>query len=78
MVHAGAGNNIEDGVTIDFGLMTGTTYYPETGIASILPGSRWRDVYADVEKRKFCIVCLLSMRHINEKLCRRSDGCRWP
>ncbi|KAI0896861.1 FAD-binding domain-containing protein [Annulohypoxylon nitens] len=50
MVHAGAGNNIEDGVTIDFGLMTGTTYYPETGIASILPGSRWRDVYADVEK----------------------------
>ncbi|KAI1090608.1 FAD-binding domain-containing protein [Rostrohypoxylon terebratum] len=50
MTHAGSGNNIEDGVTIDLGLMKGTTYHPETGLASILPGSRWRDVYADVEK----------------------------
>ncbi|KAI1213968.1 FAD-binding domain-containing protein [Annulohypoxylon truncatum] len=50
MVHAGAGNDIEDGVTIDLGLMKGTTYHPETGFASIQPGARWKDVYTDVEK----------------------------
>ncbi|KAI1412613.1 FAD-binding domain-containing protein [Hypoxylon sp. FL1857] len=46
----GAGNNIDDGVTIDFGLMAKTTYDPETGLALLQPGGRWRDVYADVEK----------------------------
>ncbi|KAI2618490.1 FAD-binding domain-containing protein [Hypoxylon sp. NC1633] len=50
MSWAGAGNNIEDGVTIDLGLMSKTTYNPETKLASLQPGGRWTNVYADVEK----------------------------
>ncbi|KAI2466604.1 FAD-binding domain-containing protein [Annulohypoxylon bovei var. microspora] len=50
MLHTRAGNNIEDGVTIDLGLMAGTTYHTKTGLVSLQPGSRWKDVYADVEK----------------------------
>ncbi|KAI6093239.1 FAD-binding domain-containing protein [Hypoxylon rubiginosum] len=46
----GAGNNIEEGVTIDLGLMAKTTYNPETKLASLQPGGRWTNVYADVEK----------------------------
>ncbi|RYP70385.1 hypothetical protein DL771_005506 [Monosporascus sp. 5C6A] len=49
MAWSGA-NNIEDGVTIDLGLMTKTTYNPETKIASVQPGGRWTEVYAEVEK----------------------------
>lgn len=48
----GAGNNIEEGVTIDLGLMAKTTYNPETKLASLQPGGRWTNVYADVEKRE--------------------------
>ncbi|OTB07582.1 hypothetical protein M426DRAFT_268023 [Hypoxylon sp. CI-4A] len=51
MSWAGAGNNITEGVTIDFGLMSATTYKPETGLASIQPGGRWKDIYAELEKR---------------------------
>lgn len=51
MAWAGA-NNINDGVTIDLGLMTKTTYNPETKLASIQPGGRWTDVYFEVEKRE--------------------------
>ncbi|KAI0890522.1 FAD-binding domain-containing protein [Annulohypoxylon maeteangense] len=50
MPHIGAGNAIEEGVTIDLGLMTETTYHPKTRLASILPGAKWRNVYADMEK----------------------------
>ncbi|KAI1376334.1 FAD-binding domain-containing protein [Hypoxylon crocopeplum] len=50
MSWAGAGNNIEEGVTIDLGLMAKTTYDPETKFASLQPGGRWTNVYADVEK----------------------------
>ncbi|OTA97944.1 hypothetical protein M434DRAFT_391554 [Hypoxylon sp. CO27-5] len=46
----GAGNNIKRGVTIDFGLMTKATYDSATGLASLEPGGRWKDVYVDVEK----------------------------
>ncbi|KAI0148146.1 FAD-binding domain-containing protein [Hypoxylon sp. NC0597] len=46
----GAGNNIKEGVTIDFGLMTKTSYDSATGLASLEPGGRWKDVYVDVEK----------------------------
>ncbi|KAI1767570.1 FAD-binding domain-containing protein [Hypoxylon sp. FL1150] len=46
----GAGNNIEEGVTIDLGLMAKTTYNAETKLASLQPGGRWTNVYADVEK----------------------------
>ncbi|KAK7755544.1 hypothetical protein SLS62_002478 [Diatrype stigma] len=49
MAWAGA-NNINDGVTIDLGLMTKTTYNPETKLASIEPGGRWTDVYSEVER----------------------------
>ncbi|CAI7652776.1 unnamed protein product [Penicillium glandicola] len=46
---AGA-NNIVDGVTIDLSLMNRTTYHEKEGIASILPGSRWGDVYETLAK----------------------------
>ncbi|KAJ5492425.1 FAD linked oxidase N-terminal [Penicillium expansum] len=46
---AGA-NNIVDGVTIDMSLMNTTTYNKEAGTASILPGSRWGDVYETLAK----------------------------
>ncbi|KAI1657731.1 FAD-binding domain-containing protein [Daldinia decipiens] len=49
MAWAGS-NNIEAGITIDLGLLTTTTYNPETKIASIQPGSRWVDVYTELEK----------------------------
>ncbi|KAH8202775.1 hypothetical protein TruAng_003046 [Truncatella angustata] len=38
-------NNIEEGVTIDLGLMNATTYNEVSKVASIYPGSRWRGVY---------------------------------
>ncbi|KAI2619381.1 FAD-binding domain-containing protein [Hypomontagnella submonticulosa] len=50
MSWVGAGNNIEDGITIDLGLMNKTTYNLETKIASLQPGSRWTNVYDYVEK----------------------------
>lgn len=50
-VWAGA-SNIEEGIAIDLGLLTATTYNPGTNIASLLPGARWADVYAVLEKRE--------------------------
>ncbi|KAF2171038.1 hypothetical protein M409DRAFT_64021 [Zasmidium cellare ATCC 36951] len=38
-------NNIEEGVTIDFGRMNGTSYDSATKIASIQPAARWLRVY---------------------------------
>ncbi|KAJ0158875.1 Bifunctional solanapyrone synthase [Colletotrichum tanaceti] len=38
-------NSVEDGVTIDFGHMNGTSYDAETGLASIQPGGHWQTVY---------------------------------
>ncbi|KAI1495607.1 hypothetical protein F5X99DRAFT_402937 [Biscogniauxia marginata] len=38
-------NNIDNGVTIDLGLMNTTIYEPETSIAKIQAGSRWERVY---------------------------------
>ncbi|KAI8212055.1 Bifunctional solanapyrone synthase [Colletotrichum sp. SAR 10_76] len=38
-------NSVEDGVTIDFGYMNGTTYNPDTKLASIQPGGHWQTVY---------------------------------
>lgn len=43
-------NNVQDGVIIDLGLMSGIKYNSETKIASLLPGGRWTDAYADIEK----------------------------
>lgn len=42
-------SNIDRGVTIDLSMMNSTTYDAETNIASIRPGGRWKDVYADLE-----------------------------
>ncbi|KAF2010251.1 FAD-binding domain-containing protein [Aaosphaeria arxii CBS 175.79] len=39
-------NNIEDGITVDLGLMTEVTFDKNTTVASIGPGSRWNGVYA--------------------------------
>ena len=45
----GGSNNIEDGITVDLGLMNSTRLDPETKIASIEPGSRWMQVYATLD-----------------------------
>ncbi|KAK8062946.1 hypothetical protein PG997_015043 [Apiospora hydei] len=42
-------NNIDDGVTIDLGLMDGTVYDAEKKVARISPGSRWGGVYGALE-----------------------------
>ncbi|KAI1393317.1 FAD binding domain-containing protein [Hypoxylon trugodes] len=44
-------NNIDNGVTIDLSLMNSSSYDPQTNIACIEPGGRWRDVYADLDKQ---------------------------
>ncbi|RGP66183.1 6-hydroxy-d-nicotine oxidase [Fusarium sporotrichioides] len=44
-----AANNINDGVTIDLGLMNETTYTEETKVAHVQAGSIWRDVYETLE-----------------------------
>ncbi|KAI8672946.1 hypothetical protein LRP88_02532 [Fusarium phalaenopsidis] len=43
-------NNIQDGVTIDLVHLNKTTYNAEAETASIGPGCRWRDVYAELNK----------------------------
>ncbi|KAI1408056.1 FAD-binding domain-containing protein [Hypoxylon sp. FL1857] len=45
---AGA-NNVEDGVTLDLSLLNSTTYDPATGLASILPGAHWLNVYRTLD-----------------------------
>ncbi|KAH6972577.1 hypothetical protein EDB80DRAFT_743731 [Ilyonectria destructans] len=42
-------NNINDGVTIDMGLMNKTTYVPDAKVAKIQAGSRWKEVYGALE-----------------------------
>lgn len=47
---AWAANNLDDGVVIDLGLhMTSVSVEKATGIVSLQPGSRWRDVYKKLE-----------------------------
>jgi FAD/FMN-containing dehydrogenase len=47
--HGWAGsNNVDKGVTIDLGHMNGSWYDAETGVASLEPGSHWKDVYANL------------------------------
>jgi FAD/FMN-containing dehydrogenase len=41
-------NIIDDGVTIDLGLINWTRYKPESETVDIGPGGRWRDVYAEL------------------------------
>ncbi|XXH06188.1 hypothetical protein Hte_012634 [Hypoxylon texense] len=42
-------NNVQDGVTIDFGFMNATTYDSKTNVVSIQPGSRWGPVFQTLE-----------------------------
>lgn len=48
-------NNIDGGVTIDLGLMNGTTLDVKTSIASIQPGSRWNKVYATLDPQGYTV-----------------------
>jgi hypothetical protein len=43
-------NNIEGGVTVDLSLLNIVTFDETSEIASIGPGSRWREVYAELKK----------------------------
>lgn len=43
-------NNIDDGVTIDLGLLNSTVYDSTCQTAHIGPGGKWKDVYAELEK----------------------------
>jgi FAD/FMN-containing dehydrogenase len=48
-------NDIQDGITIDLGLMTDVTYDPATSVASIQPGPRWGDVYSTLDAQGVCV-----------------------
>ncbi|EQL36200.1 hypothetical protein BDFG_02175 [Blastomyces dermatitidis ATCC 26199] len=43
-------NNIDNGVTIDLGMLNQATYDKRTNLASIGPGGRWKDVLAELLK----------------------------
>lgn len=45
-------SSIEDGVTIDLGLLNNTTYDAKDNLACLGPSARWGDVYAELEKRE--------------------------
>lgn len=47
----GRANNIDLGVTIDLGKMNQTSYDSQSNIASIGPGAKWKDVYAELHKQ---------------------------
>ncbi|KAF7556712.1 hypothetical protein G7Z17_g1235 [Cylindrodendrum hubeiense] len=47
--HWSGGSNVAKGVTIDLGLIKGASYDDTTGLASVLPGSRWGDVFKTLE-----------------------------
>ncbi len=48
MSWAGAAN-IQDGVTIDLGLMKGVTVSPNSTTISVGSGARWQDVYSKLD-----------------------------
>lgn len=45
-------SSIEDGVTIDLGLLNTATYNAKDNLACLGPSARWGDVYAELEKRE--------------------------
>ncbi|KAK7708307.1 hypothetical protein SLS57_009041 [Botryosphaeria dothidea] len=47
--------NIEDGVTVDLGLMNATVYNSENGSASVQPGARWASVYKALEEHDVAV-----------------------
>ncbi|KAH7394864.1 hypothetical protein DE146DRAFT_658558 [Phaeosphaeria sp. MPI-PUGE-AT-0046c] len=48
-------NNIEDGVTVDLGLMKTVTLDKDASTASIQPGARWMNVYAALEPEGYTV-----------------------
>ncbi|KAL4959295.1 FAD-binding oxidoreductase [Aspergillus stella-maris] len=46
----GSSNNIEQGVTIDLKYLNSTTYDKASNTASLGPGAKWQDVYAELHK----------------------------
>ncbi|KAL4928947.1 FAD-binding oxidoreductase [Aspergillus undulatus] len=46
----GSSNNIEQGVTIDLKYLNQTTYDAASNTASLGPGAKWQDVYAELHK----------------------------
>ncbi|XEV04176.1 hypothetical protein FSHL1_009463 [Fusarium sambucinum] len=38
-------NSVDEGITVDFGYINGTTYDEEKNIVSVGPGGHWQDVY---------------------------------
>ncbi|PGH30848.1 hypothetical protein GX50_06391 [[Emmonsia] crescens] len=44
-------NNIDNGVTIDLGMLNQATYDSQTNLASIGAGGQWKDVYAKLHKQ---------------------------
>lgn len=49
-------NNINDGVTIDLGLLNSTQYDASTQTARLGPGAKWKDVFAELEKHGRTVV----------------------
>ncbi|KAL4954779.1 hypothetical protein BDW69DRAFT_204963 [Aspergillus filifer] len=47
--------NAEHAVTIDLSLLNSTTYDPETQIASVGPGARWKGVYEELAKYEVAV-----------------------
>lgn len=47
-------SSIEDGVTIDLGLLNTATYDAKDNLACLGPSARWGDVYAELERRESC------------------------
>lgn len=49
-------NNITDGVTIDLGFLNSTHYDADTQTARLGPGTKWKHVYAELEKHGRVVV----------------------
>ncbi|KAL9084739.1 MAG: hypothetical protein Q9165_007914 [Trypethelium subeluteriae] len=48
--NTGRTNNVDNGVTIDLGNMNRTTYNSQSNLASMGPGAKWKDAYAELRK----------------------------
>ena len=55
MSWAGAAN-IQDGVTIDLGLMNEVTVSPDSDTVSVGSGARWKDVYLKLDAMNLSVV----------------------
>lgn len=75
-------SSIENGVTIDLGLLNTINYNAATNVASLGPSARWGDVYTELEKREqsgphtsFLLWCWLTCASPPIRQC---NGRRWP